>query len=119
MKKNEYNQAKNVKINLKNIPPMKCFCGANIFSKKYNLHYISPILCGDPKGASAEVFMFQCDLCKTLWARATTPDEVNRRYQALNPEQKAKIDEIKIELKKLKGKLQTNVQLLDLPDEKK
>ena len=119
MPKNNQAQPNPVKVDLRNIPPMKCFCGANTFQKKYNLHYISPILCGDPKGMTAEVFMFECSLCKTLWPKATTLDEVNRRYQKLPPDIKTRIDQIKADFKAAKEKAASNIQFANFGTDKK
>ena len=93
------NQTNPIKVNLNNIPNMKCYCTADVFSKVYNLKYISPILYGDPKGGSAVVFMYRCTLCGQIYSAATTADEVNKIYQRLPPERKAFVDEIKQKLK--------------------
>jgi len=93
------NQTKPITVNLNNIPNMKCYCTCDVFTKVFNLKYISPIIYGDPKGGSAFVFMFRCSLCGQIYPTATTADEVNKIYQKLPPERKEFIDEIKKKIK--------------------
>ena len=99
------NQQQPIKVDLSKILNMKCYCGADVFTKVFNLKYISAILCGDPKGGTAVVFMYQCTLCRQLYAKATTADEVNKIYQKLHPDQKALVDDIKIKIKAQKDAL--------------
>ncbi len=88
-----------VKVDLRNIPPMKCFCGCNVFYQVHNLHYISPILANHPTGQTANVFMFECKQCQHLWPNATTADGVNQRFQKLPEQEKQRILALKKELK--------------------
>ena len=88
-----------IKVDLSKIPNMKCYCGADVFIQVFNLKYISPLMCADPKGGTATIFMYQCLLCKQLWSASTTQDEVNKLYQALAPDRKAWVDDKKAELK--------------------
>lgn len=92
----------NININLAKIPNMKCYCGADVFSKVYNLKYVSPILCGDPKGGSAAVFMYECRVCRQLYPVATTAAEVDKLYRALDPSRKAVVDDLKAKLEAMK-----------------
>jgi hypothetical protein len=74
---------------------MKCYCGCDVFFAVYNLKYISPILCGDPRGGTATVLMYECRVCHQLYPIATTAAEVNKLYQALDPDRKAFVDDLK------------------------
>jgi len=94
-----------ITVDLSKIPNMKCYCGADVFMKVFNLKYISPIMCSDPKGGTATVFMYQCILCKQLWPIATTQDEVNKVFQKLPPDRKAWVITKKDELKAQKSAL--------------
>lgn len=96
------NQKPPITVDLNKIPNMKCYCGSDIFTQVFNLKYISPILCGDPQGGTAHVFMWRCSLCGQLYPKATTADEINKIYQKLPPERKAFIDELKLKLKENK-----------------
>ena len=93
------NQAKPVHVDLSKIPNMKCYCGADVFTKVFNLKYISPILCQDPKGGTAVVFMYRCTLCGQIYPTATTAAEVEKLYNNLPPERRAFVDKIKEQLK--------------------
>jgi hypothetical protein len=99
------NKQQPIKVDLSKIPNMKCYCGADVFAKVFNLKYISAILCGDPQGGTAVVFMYQCTLCRQLYPKATTADEVNKIYQKLHSDQKAYVDDLKLKVKAQKDAL--------------
>ena len=92
------NQQPATKIDLANIPSMRCYCGADIFQKVHNLKYISPILCQDPQGMTANVFMYKCTLCGQLYPKAVPASEVEKLYNALDPVRRAQVDAIKAKL---------------------
>jgi hypothetical protein len=87
-----------VNVDVSKIPSMKCYCGADVFSKVYNLKYISSILCGDPQGATVHVYMYKCALCGQLFPKAVPLAEVEKLYNALDPVRKAQVDAIKAKL---------------------
>jgi hypothetical protein len=92
-----------IKIDLSKIPNMKCYCGADVFNQVFNLKYISSILCGDPQGGTATVFMYQCALCKQMYAKSLPAAEVEKLYNALPPERKSFVDALKLQLEQEKA----------------
>ena len=86
---------KNITIDITKIPNTKCYCGADIYIKVSNLKYISPILCGDPKGATVDVTFWACAFCGQLYPTALTAGQIANIYQALPPERKTLIDNLK------------------------
>jgi len=103
-------EKKQLNIDLAKIPNMRCYCGCDVFIHVHNLKYISPILCGDPMGRSGVVSMFRCTLCMAMYPKAMTADEVNRIYQKLDPEHKARIDELKAKLKEMGEKMEAQAK---------
>lgn len=88
-----------IKIDLSKQRPMKCYCGSNQFLQSFNLFYISPILCGDPQGATATVFMYECKLCGQFYPKGLPKSEVDKIYGSLDPVRKAQVDAIRAKLK--------------------
>ena len=78
-------ETKNIHIDARNVPNMKCWCGSEVFLQLYNLKYLSPILVGDPAGASVVIMKWACLKCvlmgiPTFYPGAIPQEEV-RKYR--------------------------------------
>jgi hypothetical protein len=65
-------------IDFSTIKNMKCYCGGEMFDKVFNLKYLSPLQVGDPKGGTANVFMYRCLKCGQLYPGAMTQDQIEK-----------------------------------------
>lgn len=71
------NRIPKIKLNLEDIPDMKCHCGSEYFHKVYKLKYISPIYAGDKKGATNHRWMWRCLACGYIYFHALPQDEID------------------------------------------
>ena len=97
------NNQKKIMIDASKIPNMKCYCGSEIYTQIFNLKYVSPILCNDPKGQTIYVMFWRCALCGQLYDKSKTLAEIEAIFNGLPPERKKFIRE-------LKEQVQTNVK---------
>ena len=90
-------EQKNIHIDARNIPNMKCWCGSEVFIQLHNLKFISPILVGDPEGASVVVMKWACLKCvmmgiPTFYPGAIPQEDVEKHRPKMVEGPSSKVD---------------------------
>jgi len=102
-----------LKVDLKDVGNMRCYCGSDIFLRIYNLKYLSPFLTGNPKPMTATIEYFRCILCGQVYQEAVEQKTVEKLYNGLPKNRRAFVDEIKAKYeaqKALQEKDRANIQ---------
>lgn len=77
----------NLNIDISKLPDMECWCGHTEFIRVFKLRYVSPMLCGNPTGASVHIQQYECRNCGQRYGEALPQEKIDEiRISKLNQE---------------------------------